>query len=192
MRPNQLLSVLVSALVLALIALSPAYAVSSKGKKFYFAFQPNIYLILSQTVRPSLTVLVSSEENATGTVKVPGLDFTAHFNVVPGELARISVPLEAADHPWRQIVNRAVIVEADKDVTVYGLNRNAFTTDAFLALPVEAASKHFRAMTFFSHADDHNQATIVGIYDNTEVTVRPLYRSRYTETTRPGFPLQSC
>jgi hypothetical protein len=188
MRPNQLFSALVFALVLAVIIFSPAQAVSSKGKRFYFAFQPNIYAMLSQTVRPSLTVLISSEESATGTVKVPGLGFTAHFNVVPGELARISVPLEAADHPWRQVVNRAVIVEADKDITVYGLNRNAFTTDAFLALPVEAASKHFRAMTFFSHADDHNQATIVGIYDNTEVTVRPLYRSRSTEVARDGVP----
>lgn len=187
MRPNQLVSALFSAVILAAIILSPAQAVSSKGKRFYFAFQPNIFWS-GHGDRQGLTVLIGSEENANGTVKVPGLNFAASFSVAPGELARISVPIEAADHPWREVVNRAVVVEADENITVYGINRTVMSTDAFLALPVEAASKEFRALTYFSYGFNHGQTSIVGIYDNTEVTIRPVYRSRSTLTKRDGVP----
>lgn len=191
MRANMKKYILcVTALILALgFALaSSAEAVSNKGRAFYFAFQPNIFDLLSLTIQPSLTLYIGAENSAQGVVKVPGLNFEQTFSVEPGSLARISLPVEVGDMPWREVVNKGVIVTADSDITVYGLNRNAQTTDAFLALPVEAASNVYHAISYYSFASYNAQASIVGIYDNTEVTVTPKYTSRYTGTFREGEP----
>jgi hypothetical protein len=188
MKPNQLVSVLFSAVILAAIIFSPAQAVSSKGKRFYFAFQPNISGFNSQTVRHEISVLISSEAAASGVVKVPGLNFLEQFTVEPGIVTRVALPVEAQDLPWGAVANKAVIIEADEYITVYGLNRNGVTTDAFLVLPIEAASREFRALSYFSFGLNQGQISVVGIYDNTEVTINPVYRSRYTPTTRDGVP----
>lgn len=180
----------IALLLLSVLLVHPgtAGAVSTEGKYFVFAFQPNIFSLLSLTEKPEVSLHISSKVGASGVVSVLGLDVEEPFSVLPGDVVKVLLPIEAADMPSGEPVQRAVVVQADANISVYGLNSNAQTSDAFVALPVEAAGSDYMAVGYFRWAQNFEQVSIVAIYDNTEVKLAPHFISPYTYTVRNGVP----
>ena len=100
----------------------------SRGMEFWIDFDAN------NIGPPELTLFIASEFDTTGTVEIPGIGFSTPFTISAGGLASVPLPPEA------QIAlggrePKGIHVVATSDVSVYGLNRILYTTDAYLGLP---------------------------------------------------------
>lgn len=138
---------------------------SSSGNDFVLVFQEN-------EGTPTLSLVISSDEAATGQVTIPGLSFTSPFSVLPGEATSVAIPNSAEVTTTDGVINRGIRVSSDKPVRVYGLNRAASTTDAYTALPVAALGTRYRIMAH-SGGLSGSQVGVVAAEDNTVIRVRP-------------------
>ena len=173
------------------------------GTEFYFAFPANwltgsgqeeLHLYISSGVETNVDVYTS-----TGTQKSVK---TIANNIVTVTLTpregQIFVANDQTPLPPDQIYkNQAVRIVADDPIVVYGLNRNDFTTEGFLALPVNALGKEYvvaSAEAVIGGTQElPSQYMIIAPYDGTTVTVTNPKRtvsnaegSRVTVTLNKG------
>src|SRR5262245_51888717 len=64
----------------------------SRGREFWIAFPTNV----TSGTSAELTLRISAETAATGTVRIPGLVHSQGFSVMPGQVASVTVPSGAA------------------------------------------------------------------------------------------------
>jgi hypothetical protein len=138
-RVSAAVAVLVSALMTAgLVGISlatapPALAVGaadSLGTDFWVAFPGNLS-------PGTLSLFITGPTATSGTVAIPGLAFSQAFTVTPGNVTTVVVPTNAEIDTSDVVENLGIHVTAGAEVTVYGLNRVQFTTDAYLGLPTD-------------------------------------------------------
>ena len=123
-------------------------------------------------VSPRLALFITGQKETQGTVDISGLNFHASFAVKPNQVTTVVIPANAAKMAINQIQQLGIRVRTDDDVTVYGLNQLPRTTDAFLALPVDALGLEYFALSYrgWHYAA---QMVVVAAFDNTEVTITP-------------------
>lgn len=148
----------------------------SKGTEFWLAFLQNL--------RPNeLSLFITSETDTMGTVSVPGLGFSAPFSVRARTVTTVRLPAEATLRVSDRVGNLGVHVTALDEVTVYGLNRLQFTTDAYLGLPTDILGVEYLVLTYRGGGPEF---AVVGTADNTTVTITPTEQG-----ARPrGVPYQ--
>lgn len=146
----------------------PAQADSdTSGSEHWLMFEQNLG-------SANLSLFVTAEVAATGTVSGPGMA-PVPFSVDPGEVTTIPIPSDREVSQSGSITAQGVHVEADTDVTVYGLNQSDSTTDAFLGLPVDLLDTEYLildAPNTIYHDSDAAQFGIVATQDDTEVTIQ--------------------
>ena len=76
-------------------------------------------------------------------MSVPGLALSAPFTVNAGTVTSISLPLTVEARDVDVVQNLGIHVTSQAEVTVYGLNRIQYTTDAFLGLPSDILGKEY-------------------------------------------------
>jgi PKD repeat protein len=120
-----------------------AQVFSTKGKSFILAFLPNIFSDATiNAIKTSITI--SSEMPANGTVTIPGTGFSQVFSVPANSSVSIIIPADQVNIiPNETVINRAVFVNADVDVSVYALNFRQFTSDAANILPSAALGSEY-------------------------------------------------
>lgn len=145
----------------------PWAAMDSRGTEFMFAFPPN------HSNTGNLSLFLSSEQDAAGTVEIAGLNFVLPFQISANEVMRIPLPSTAQHTAANSIRSLGVRVIANQEVTVYGLNQYQYTTDAFLALPVDVLGLEYLNISYQGVGGNPSQMLVVGAYDNTELTIIP-------------------
>lgn len=161
------------AVLVSVLMLFPAQAVSgSAGTEFIFAFQPN------HPGTPELELFITGEQDTQGTVEIPGLAFGEDFTVSANEVTTVLLPSEVREVPDNGSAFLGIHVTAQDDVTVYGLHRQQYTTDAFLVLPVVELGNEYFAMSYdglaqFSSLNLSSQIAIVATVDDTVVEITP-------------------
>ena len=119
---------------------------SSAGREFWVTFDANY----QGTEDSALTLFVASSTATSGVVEVPGLVEELPFTVAANDVTAVSLPIDVRagvkDTNAQRVEPLAVHVVADDAVTVYGLNRQKYTTDAFLAVPVTAVGTRYRVV----------------------------------------------
>lgn len=114
----------------------------------------------------------------TGTVSVGAIGFSQAFTVQSGTVTTITVPTEAAVRTSDIVeANKAIMIDADGPITVYGLNSElsallpgAGSSDGFLAFPEQTLGVDYLIL---ANAGIGNQFTVVGCADGTIVTITP-------------------
>lgn len=160
------ISVLILVLMLALTTVNTVKAQDSKGTDFWLMFNTNL-------LTPTLTLFITSDVNTSGTVSGPSfaaIPFVVTANVVTS----VVVPTSLATHTSNVIDNKGIHVVSLNEVTVYGLNYAAFTTDAYLGLPTDILGTDYRVLTYRnSSAGNGVQFGVVGTVNGTTVTITP-------------------
>lgn len=150
-------------------ALGTAFAAQpdSKGTDFWLMFNGNLGT-------STLSLFITGDTPATGTVAIPGLGFSAPFSVTPGTVTTVTLPAAAAVTTVNTVEAKGIHVTSDEEVTVYGLNRVQFTTDAFLGLPTDILGTDYITLGYRNvNIVNANQFGIVAAQDNTTVTITP-------------------
>jgi hypothetical protein len=157
-------------LLLLFCSTTALFGQSSRGKDFWLMFNDN-----SLAGDPVLSLFITSDVNTTGTVSVPGLSFSENFTVTAGVVTTVIIPAAAQVKTSDVIENKAIHVVSVNDVVIYGLNRKQFTTDAFLAIPVNSLGQEHIIMSYLAQtgASERSQFGIVASQDNTTITITP-------------------
>lgn len=137
----------------------------SLGTDFWLTFTENY------DRQNTLTLFISGATATEGTVEIPGLQFTHDFTVTPGAVTSVSIPIGALLQGNDSIENKGIHVTAEADVAVYGLNRQQYTTDAYLGIPTDILGKDYLVLTTTAYSKP--QFGIVATVDNTTVTITP-------------------
>ncbi len=154
------------ALATGLLATSPATArQDNAGTEFVLGFMDNAYGSLGNVV-----LFITGAVATSGTVEIPGLEFSAPFNVVPGTVTSVLLPIEVRAFDSDTFANLGVRVTAEADVVVYGLNQVQYTTDAFLGLPTDILGTDHLVLSFGA-TSVNSELLIVGVQDETTVTI---------------------
>lgn len=166
---NKIIASFFSIVLATLVFLGNAYAQSSSaGKEFYFAFLPNY------GANGALSLFITGQQDTSGRVEIPGLNFSATFVVRANVVTTLVLPKLAQSLTVDAKSQRGIHVVAQDNVTVYGLNLQQHTTDAFLALPIDALGLEYMALSYNSlNGSIPSQIAIVAAYDGTTVTITP-------------------
>lgn len=137
----------------------------SQGREFWLGFSEN-------ESSSELSLFISGSSATIGTVEIPGLSFATSFNVVPGTVTTVSLPASARAVGSGSVQNVGIHVTAGEEVSVYGLNRQPFTTDAYLGLPVDVAGTDTRVLGYreLSGYNLLSQYLVVATQNDTQVT----------------------
>jgi hypothetical protein len=139
--------------------------VGSRGREFWLAFPGNY------TGTPTLTLFITGDTATTGTVQFPG--FSTSFSVTPGAVTPVTLPASAQQSVTEGVESKGIRVTAGADVSVYGLNRIQYTTDAYLGLPSRSLGTEYVVLGFPSNGSWASQFSIVATEDGTTVTITP-------------------
>ncbi|MDT8282571.1 MAG: hypothetical protein RQ982_07110, partial [Gammaproteobacteria bacterium] len=150
----------------------------SKGTEFVFAFQNN------HPGAGKLLLFVTGEQSTQGMVEVPGYEvtpgvsFSEVFTIVANQVTTIELPAAIRELPANGSASLGVHLVANDEVTVYGVNLQQYTTDAFLALPVDVLSNEYIVMSYdglaqFASLNLSSQVAVVANVDNTLVQITP-------------------
>jgi hypothetical protein len=144
-----------------------ATANDSKGIEFWLTFPGNLGL-------SDLSLFLTGEQDTTGTVTIPGLRFSESFTVTAGSVTTVRLDPDASLQSSDTIENKGILITASNEITVYGLNRLPFTTDAYLGLPADILGTEYLVLGY-QNTDVVNgtQFAIVATADATTVTVIP-------------------
>lgn len=155
-------------IILSCANLSKA-AFDSKGTDFWLMFNYND-LGGSQT----LSIFITSDVNTTGNVAIPGLGFSAPFSVTANTVTTVVVPLASVVSTNDIVENKGIHVTSVDEVTVYGLNRKEFTTDAYLGLPTDILGIEYIVMAWGNNnVVPGTLFGITGTVNGTTVTITP-------------------
>jgi hypothetical protein len=139
----------------------------SLGTDFWLAFPGNLE-------PPELTLFITGPSAATGTVAAPGVSFSAPFTVTPGTVTSVSLPSSLDIQSSDTVEDLGIHVTATSAVTVYGLNRVQFTTDAYLGLPTDILGKEYLVEGYMNvDIVEGTEFAIVATQDATVVTINP-------------------
>ena len=166
---------------------------TNRGTAFWLAFQPN-----HPTVTPALSLFIAGDIETSGLVSIPGANFSTTFTVRPGSVTEILLPSAvvsqiipvgnpAIANASDKVSTTGIRVTSNAPVSVYGLNRATATTDGFLGLPTNVLGTEYIVLTYgkTESSSQSQQLSIVGISDNTRVTVTP---SATIGTRTKGIP----
>ena len=138
--------------------------VTNVGTDFWIAFPPNFNS--SATIK----LFISSSVATSGTVSSAFPGVNQNFSVTPGIVTQVTLPSGIQIAPG--IEDKGIHVVSNDPIALYGLNRYSNTTDAYLALPVNALGQDYRIVTYKSTQGNGGSAfCAVATQDGTVITV---------------------
>lgn len=145
-------------------------AQDSKGTDFWVMFNRN-----HDMSAVTLTLFITSAVNTSGTVSGPSLS-SIPFTVTANTVTSVVVPTSMASHTNDVVDTKGIHITSLQDVTVYGLNRRTYSTDAYLGLPTDALGTDYTVLTYKNQGPfDFASVSfgIVGTVNGTVVTITP-------------------
>ncbi len=170
------------------------------GTEFYVAFFPNEGgEVFNETLNTD-DLYLTSRVPAHGEVDIPALGFYQTFTTVPGQITTIILPngnngsatvLLPESDDEKVVHGMAVHVTSDTPIAVFGMNHKKWSSDAFMALPVNVLGTEYRTMNFTTSeaqgdGDTPGEFVIVAVQDSTNVTI--TLRDVTSRGTRPNVP----
>jgi hypothetical protein len=138
----------------------------SKGIEFWICIPGN-----QNSVDPQL--YITSEQSSTVTIDIPGIGFNQAINVPASGFQSITIPGTVQIQSQFLVENKGIHITATNEVTIYAMNAETATTDAYLAFPLNTLGNEYYIMGYyrdFTYALP-TQATIVATENNTTVTI---------------------
>ncbi len=137
--------------------------IDHRGNDFWLMFNSNFGLEYEHN---KFYVFITGSQRSTGTVEIPGFNFSEPFSVRPGSVTKIQLPDSIEMKPATGKANKGVHITATKEIVVYGLNQQTATTDAFTNIPTDALGT-----TYMISSYNDGLLGVVATENNTNVSV---------------------
>ena len=152
---------------------SATFVIDNKGREFFVGFMPNPFV--SATASVQLTSDVPTSVNVQYPVTAPS--FSQTVSLTPGQVTVVNLPA-AAHANWSagRVLNNAVRVSGPDEFVTYVVNRAPFTSDAGMALPVDALGTSYIVTTYRGSgivSADRSQFLVIAPFEGTSVTITP-------------------
>jgi hypothetical protein len=149
------------------------FVIDNKGREFFVGLMPNPLGAVTASVQ--LTSDVPTAVTVQYPVNTPSFQQTVQ--VMPGQVTVVNLP-SGTHAGWNsgQVRNNAVRLSASDDFVTYLVNRAPFTSDAGMALPVDALGTSYIVTTYRGsqiNGGDRAQFLVIAPFDNTAVTITP-------------------
>lgn len=160
--------------------------IDNKGTEFWVCFQQNY-----DDAELSFKFFITSDVNTNCTISIPSQDWSQSYSVIANQITTVELP-----SPSTLVISSSEIVEtktihilADEEITVYGLNQREYSTDAYIALPLDILNIFYLIVSYPSITDDYNQSqfAIVSPYDNVKVDITPSANTEGGHTAGQTF-----
>jgi len=160
---------------------SQAQEFSTKGKEFWMGFMKNYNS--SATLKLYVTATVATS----GTVSIPGLSWTQNFTVSANSTTAINIPLSAMSTASGSVENKGIRIVSNDTISVYALNYQEYTSDAYVIYPLNALDREYRVQTIKGWPNDWGvQYMIVATANNSVVQITPAGGSPYNVNMNAG------
>jgi len=158
----------------------PAWAqsTSNKGTDFWIGYPSHINGTNSQ-----MDLYITSTENATVTVSVPGTGFSTTASLTANSIITVDIPSSAYVATSETIENKGIHVTATQPVVVFSHIFINVRSAATLVLPTATLGREYYAITYPpDQSSQYAELMVVATEDNTTVEITP------TAATRSGRP----
>ncbi|MEO5929733.1 MAG: T9SS type A sorting domain-containing protein [Candidatus Kapaibacterium sp.] len=160
--------------------------IDNRGKEFRVAFLhtngddkiPNFMLILACEKRTHVNLTFTRTGN------VQGIDLAPNVATeVKLDTTQLTLPDPLTDSS--SISKASILVQADDEITLYGVNTQRWSSDVFLGLPNDAVGNHYIVLSYpntlatdataiYTHNSDFpSQFAVIATEDNTVVQITP-------------------
>ena len=150
---------------------------SNEGTNFWFSFMEHI-----DSGNNSMVVMITSKYNTSGTIRIPGRNWSQAFSVIANDVKIINVPSYAETMGSERVSNNAIQVTSNLPVSVYIHQYHSFRSEASVVLPVESIGKEYYAISYDgvvrNGTNYPSEFIIVGTEDETEVSITLSDRTR--------------
>ena len=139
--------------------------------------------------RAGMSLYITSDSSTTGTVSIPGQNWSTNFTVTANKITVVNVDVPKAYFSCSDcIASKAVKVTSNKDVVVYAHHYQGARSDATLVLPTRTLGKEYYIMTYQEAVGTgRSQFIVVANNDNTKVNINPTAAiSKNFGGTRPA------
>jgi len=154
---------------------------STKGKEFWMGFMKNY------NSSATLRIYITSTIATSGTVSIPGLSWTQNFTVAANSTTPINIPLSAMSTASGSVENKGIRIVSNDTISVYALNYQEYTSDAFVVFPVNSLDREYRVQTIKGWPNDWGvQYMIVATANNSVVQITPAGGTAYTVNMNAG------
>lgn len=146
---------------------------STKGTDFWFGFMKNI----QETQTTELSVYISSETDATGTVSIPLNGWSEDFTVSANSYTQVFIPSELGTCSGSgNIENKGIHVTSTEPISVFALNYESGSFDASLIYPTKQLGNKYYILSYPTQEffEIPAEFLIVGIKDNTKIKIIPF------------------
>ncbi|MBI3233723.1 MAG: PKD domain-containing protein, partial [Bacteroidetes bacterium] len=149
---------------------SNAQSTSNKGTDFWVGYMGHI-----DGTSSNMSLYITSDVNTSGTVSIPGKNWTTSYNVTANSVTVVSIPQSLAYMSCSDcILSQGINITSVEPVVVYAHIYANSRSDATLVLPTETAGRDYYAMSFTQKVTGNsrqNEFMIVGIEDSTYVDI---------------------
>lgn len=127
----------------------------------------NIYLFNNRPASLKLFVTTDEDSNVNVRVTIPLYNsFAKSFVVQKGRVHKVDLPLSIMGSTG--IENKGVHVVADDDVIVYAINKEKYSTDAFIVLPIAALGQEYYVLAW----SQNSAFMVIGTEDQTRINIK--------------------
>ncbi len=151
--------------------------IDNKGTEFWLVMERNNNLNVD-----GVYLDITSDVVTTGYVEIPGLDYYEEFSVKPDSISRVQLPDETQLYYSEEIEYKGIHVVSEEEITIYGMSLLDYSTDGYLALPLDILSTNYMVMSYphmtwksslSISTTLASQFAVVSPYDNVTVTITP-------------------
>ncbi len=177
----------------------------NQGKEFYVAFAENQGGQVNQNEDQNFFALfITSKVPTSGRIQVTGIGYDVTFTTTPGTITTIELPDGKTNNDptvectiGEQILKgMAVHITSDEEIAVYGMNHKLYSSDAFMALPVDVLGTEYRTLNYQTSQPNGSgnkglpgEFWVVAVADSTNVTIIPKAMTR--NGSPAGMPIKA-
>eukprot|EP00058_Branchiostoma_floridae_P024131 XP_002609621.1 hypothetical protein BRAFLDRAFT_87842 [Branchiostoma floridae] len=118
-----------------------------------------------------LFITSASAEPANVTITAPGASYTQQLVVTDAAVQVVTLP-RSVMLTGHERAQKGVLVTADREIILYGVNKERHTTDGFLGLPVDVLGREYFVASYNPAFREYpSEFAIFGVEDGTSVSV---------------------
>ncbi|KAI8501455.1 hypothetical protein Bbelb_207260 [Branchiostoma belcheri] len=122
---------------------------------------------------------------ASVTITAPYASYTRHLTVTNAAVEVVTLP-ESLSLSGNEKARKGILVTANREIIVYGVNKFQYTTDGFLGLPIDVMGTEYIVASYKDSGNGPSEFGVFGIENDTVVSVTLKESARCDGVAYPG------